>query len=103
MTCRMTRRCRVSRIPRSLSVLVKCPVVSEVLMRSPVEARCAGVAAMKFLNCGGQDDRRPQDFSRRSNSSNDVIVHDVDKQQQKEHKSDLNKSLFHRQAKVAAK
>src|ERR1700741_3643036 len=36
------------------------------------------------------------------NQSDDVIVHDVGKQQQKEHEADLNKAFFNRHAQIAA-
>src|ERR1700745_2594897 len=46
ITCRSTRRWRVSRIPREPSSRCKRPGASWTLMRSPVETRCAGVAAI---------------------------------------------------------
>jgi hypothetical protein len=49
ITCRSTRRWRVSRIPREPSSRCKRPGASWTLMRSPVETRCAGVAAI-FAN-----------------------------------------------------
>src|SRR6202040_1985558 len=46
ITCRSTRRWRVSRIPREPSSRCRRPGASWTLIRSPVETRCAGVAAM---------------------------------------------------------
>src|SRR5580704_6783216 len=50
ITWRSTRRCRVNRIPREPSSRCKRPGASWTLIRSPVETRCAGVAAI-FANC----------------------------------------------------
>src|SRR5438874_12884790 len=111
MTWRMTRRCRVRRMPRSPKALVRWPVVSEVLMRSPVQARCAGVADIfkslfSKLSASFSD---PLKYSAARpgsgvdwNQSNDVIVHDVSEEQQKEDKADLNDALFDRHAQIAA-
>src|SRR6266851_3026302 len=111
-------------MPRSPRALMRLPLVSELLMRSPVEARCAGVAdiveilqlrvvtttsspqglqvqALKPRNPPSGLIRRTRSGMNR-NQSDDVIVHDVSKEQQQEHKPHLNKALFNRHAHIAA-
>src|ERR1043166_9232074 len=90
-------------MPRSPSTSIRRPVVSGALIRSPVDARCAGVAAIKFLDSlrrTSQSGRKSQTPAKKL--ANDVIVHDVRKQQQKEDKSNLDEPFFHCQAQVAA-
>src|SRR5438477_408620 len=115
ITCRITRRCRVRRMPRSPSVLMRLPVVCEVLIRSPVDARCGGVTGITFLLALSWSRANHEIHAknkikllRRSgsgvnrNQTNDVIVHDVSEQQQKKHKSYLNEALLNDHAQVAA-
>src|SRR5882724_1753055 len=88
-------------MPRSPRALVRWPVVSEVLMRSPVEARCEGVAAdMTFLLATTPGSGQVRSGVYRD-QANDVIVHDVGKEQQKEDEANLNETFFDRHAQIA--
>src|ERR1700756_2603961 len=118
-------------MPRSPSTLVRLPLDSELLMRSPVEARCAGVAdilripsELFYIRVCKYKPRNPVQLrvckysfftsglastspetrlsGMNRNQSDDVIVHDVGKEQQKEHEADLNEAFFHRHAQITA-
>src|SRR5690242_9984558 len=109
MTCRMTRRWRVMRIPRAATACRSLPVVSAVLRRSPVETRCDALMAIRrqsnrlarrVKTSGESRERAPLRMKRKQ--AHDVVVHDVGEQHQEEDEADLDEALFERQAEIAA-
>src|SRR5258708_11838612 len=97
ITCRMTRRCRVSRMPSRPTACCNLPVVSAVLSRSPVETRCADEAAM----LRSPDAGRSAGLGMRRQQPHDVIVHNVGKQDQEKHQSDLDEALLECETQVS--
>src|SRR5882762_6858830 len=85
------------RIPRPATACCSLPVVSAVLRRSPVEARCVGDVAISnsplVRDCVLRVDRQ---------QPHNVIVHNVSEQHKEEDKSTLNEALFERQAEITA-
>src|ERR1700736_6472951 len=95
----MTRRWRVMRRPRLPKTCCSFPVVSAVLMRSPVEARRDGETAMQ---CSPAATGEKRSGGLGMNEPHQVIVHNVSKERQKKDKSDLHETLFEGHAEVAA-
>src|SRR6266403_1494805 len=85
------------RIPRPATACGSLPVVSAVLRRSPVEARCVGEVAISDSPLVRDCDLRVA-----RQQPHNVIVHNVSEQHQEEHKSNLHEALFERQAEIAA-
>src|SRR5438874_929623 len=87
----------------SASAFTSGPVVSAELIRSVVEARCAGLPAMSFPKSTSRrlaSPRRRRLCMRRQEVPH-VIVHNERKQQQKEHEPHLNEAFLERQAQIA--